>query len=434
MEIPQVKIGILGFGVVGGGLYHLLSKNADEITQRTGLRLVVARVADLDWQRERPAYPPSETRTTDAMEVINDPEVSIVVETIGGVGTALELVRAALAAGKSVVTSNKELIAKYGAELFDLAAEQGVDLLFEGAVGGTIPIIRALKESLEANHIDLVLGIVNGTTNYILTRMSEERSDFRSTLAEAQRLGYAEADPTDDVEGYDARNKLAILCALAFGLRAHVEDIYTEGITGITPTDLQYSEQMGYVVKLLALGRRHNGRVELRVHPTLLPETHPLASVRGSFNAIFVHGDGCDDVMLYGRGAGDLPTGSAVAGDVIEAARNVVHGSRGRVLCTCVADADVVPMEQVRTSTYLRLKVTDRPGVLGRIATAFGEEQVSLASVIQLDTDGHTAEIVMVTHACPEGRLNQALARIEALDEVEAVASRLRVMDTTSQP
>lgn len=429
MEPRQVNIGILGFGVVGGGLYRLLLKNGEEIERRTRARIRVAKVADVEWQRERPTYPPAEIRTTDALAVIQDPRIDIVVETIGGVGVALDLVRAALAAGKSVVTSNKEMIAKHGAELFDLAAASGVDLFFEGAVGGAIPIIRALKESLEASHLDLVLGIVNGTTNYILTRMMEEGRPFEEVLAEAQRLGYAEADPTADVDGLDARNKLAILCAIAFGLRTSVESIHTEGIRSITPTDIQYAQQMGYVIKLLALGRRHDGRVELRVHPALVPRNHPLASVRGSFNAVFVHGDGCGDVMLYGRGAGDLPTGAAVAGDVIEAARNIINNCRGRVLCTCMADADVLPNEEVVTSTYLRLRVADRPGVLGKIATAFGEAGVSLASVIQLDTDHHTAEIVMVTHACPEGHLDTALASIEALDVVKALASRIRVME-----
>jgi homoserine dehydrogenase len=429
MQAREVKVGILGFGVVGGGLYRLLTKNGAEIALRTGAHLRVARVADIDWQRERPAYPPPEIRTTDARQVIDDPEIDIVVETIGGVGVALELVRAALQAGKSVVTSNKELIAKHGHELLELAAAHGVDLLFEGAVGGTIPIIRTLKESLEANHLDLLVGIVNGTTNYILTRMTEEGRPFAEVLAEAQRLGYAEADPTDDVEGYDARNKLAILSALGFGLRTSVEAIYTEGIRGITPTDLRYAAQMGYVVKLLAIGKRHNGRVELRVHPALVPQDHPLAAVRGPFNAIFLHGDGCGDVMLYGRGAGDLPTGSAVAGDVIEAARNILYNCRGRVLCTCVAEADVIPMGEVVTSTYLRLRVADRPGVLGKIATVFGEESVSLASVIQLATDGQVAEIVVVTHPCREGNLNQALERIAGLDVVEEIASRLRVME-----
>jgi len=425
----QVNIGILGYGVVGSGLYQLLLRNGEEIAQRVGVSLRVARVADIDWRRPRPVFPPEELRTTDPRQVVADPDIPIIVETIGGVGVALDLVREALSAGKSVITSNKEMIAKYGHELLDLAAAKGTDLFFEGAVGGTIPVIRALKESLQANHLDTILGIVNGTTNYILTQMSEEGRPFDQVLADAQRLGYAEADPTDDVEGFDARNKLAILSAIGFGLRACVEDIFTEGITRITPTDLRYAAQMGYVVKLLAIGRRHDGQVELRVHPTLVPQAHPLASVRGAFNAIFIHGDGCGDVMLYGRGAGDLPTGSAVAGDVIEAARNVLTGCRGRVLCTCLADAHVVPMAEVRTRTYLRLRVADRPGVLGKIATVFGEESVSLASVIQLDTDGQVAEIVMVTHQCPEGRLNKALERIEALDVVEAVASRIRALD-----
>jgi homoserine dehydrogenase len=428
MQAKEVKVGIIGFGVVGGGFYHLLLKNGEEIARRTGARITVARVADIDWQRRRPAYPPPEIRTTDALAVVQDPDIDIIVETIGGTDVALNLVRSALAAGKSVVTSNKELIAKHGGELFDLALDSGVDLLFEGSVCGTIPIIRSLKEALEANHLDLVIGIVNGTTNYILTRMAEEGRPFEEVLSDAQRLGYAEADPSDDVDGFDARNKLAILCAIAFGLRTRVEDIHTEGIRNISPTDIRYASQMGYAIKLLAIARRHNGRVELRVHPTLVPADHPLAAVRGSFNAVFVHGDGCDEVMLYGRGAGDLPTGSAVAGDVIEAARNIIHNCRGRVLCTCVADADVVPMGEITTSTYLRLQVADKPGVLGRIATVFGEEGVSLASVIQLDTDGQTAEIVMVTHASPEAKMENALTRIKALDVVRDVPARIRVM------
>jgi homoserine dehydrogenase len=317
----------------------------------------------------------------------------------------------------------------HGEELLDIAEAKGVDLMFEGAVGGTIPIIRALKESLEANHLDTILGIVNGTTNYILTRMADEELEFSDVLADAQKLGYAEADPTDDIEGYDARNKLAILSAIGFGLRARVEDVFTEGITRITQADLKYAAQMGYVVKLLAIGRRQGSRVELHVHPTLVPKNHPLAAVRGSFNAIFVHGDGCDDVMLYGRGAGDMPTGSAVAGDVIEAARNVVGGCKGRVLCTCLAAAEPAPMDEVDTRTYLRIRVTDQPGVMGKIATALGDEGVSLASVIQLDTDGQVAEIVLVTHLCAEGRLNRALERVKALDVVEEIASRIRAMD-----
>ncbi|MBC7289006.1 MAG: homoserine dehydrogenase, partial [Armatimonadetes bacterium] len=332
-------------------------------------------------------------------------------------------------AGKSVVTSNKELIAKHGHELLELAAQKRVDLFFEGAVGGTIPVIRALKESLEANRIDLILGIVNGTTNYILTVMTNERRPFAEALAEAQRAGYAEADPTDDVEGIDARNKLAILCAIGFGLRTSVDDIYTEGISRIAPTDIEYAEQMGYVIKLLAIGKRQDSRVELRVHPVLVRKAHPLAAVSGPFNAIFIRGDASGEVMLYGQGAGALPTGAAVVGDVIEAARNVLTGARGRVLCTCVAEAEVVPMPQVRTRTYLRLRVVDRPGVLGRIATAFGEENVSLASVIQLATDGRLAEIVMVTHECEEGKLGRALERIAAMDVVEEIASRIRVLD-----
>jgi homoserine dehydrogenase len=428
MSDRVIKVGILGCGVVGGGVFQVLTQNESEITQRAGATLKVAAVADVDWDREREVEVPLEVRSTDGMAVCQDPEIDIIVETIGGIGIARKFVMAAIENGKSVVTSNKELMAKFGDEILDAAAAKGVDVEFEGAVGGVIPIIRSLKESLEANKIERIIGIVNGTTNYILTKMSQEGREFEDVLAEAQSLGYAEADPTADVEGIDAQNKIAILAAIAFGTRVKVDEVYREGISRITATDIEYARQMGYTIKLLAIGSRCNGELELRVHPTLLPISHPLASVNGVFNAIFVHGNACDDVMLYGRGAGALPTGSAVVGDVIDCARNILHDARGRVPCTCIGHSVIRSMDDVVAKTYVRMRVTDRPGVLGTIATILGQEGVSIESVIQRGSVGPSlAEIVWVMHAARQQHLRTALAAISNLGIVDSIPSVIRV-------
>jgi len=426
----SVRVGIIGFGIVGCGTYRALTQNAESIASRAGAPVIVTRVADIDWSRDRALDVPEEVRTTDAMALVADPEVDIVVETIGGITPALKFVMAAIENGKSVVTSNKELIAKHGHEILALAEQKGVDVQFEGSVGGVIPVIRTLKESLEADRLYEVIGIVNGTTNYILTRMTQEGLSFGDALAAAQALGYAEADPTNDVEGIDAKYKISILAAAAFGLNVSLDEIHTEGITKITAADISNAERMGYVIKLLAIARRSaDNRIEARVHPALLAKTHPLANVNGSFNAIFVRGEGCDDIMLYGRGAGANPTGIAVAGDVLDCARNILRGASGRVLCTCVADADVLPMDEVETKRYLRMRVKDRPGVLGRVATVFGNEGVSLTSVHQEGTDGDVAEIIWVTHGNQEKLFNFAVNAISRLDDVEEIASNLRVED-----
>ena len=426
----SIKVGIIGFGVVGAGTYRVLTRNADSIARRAGAPVVVTKIADVDWTRERELDVPEAIRTTDALALVSDPEIDIVVETIGGVKPALDFVLAALDHGKSVVTSNKELIARHGHEILTRAEQQGVDVQFEGAVGGVIPVIRSLKESLEADRIVEVMGIVNGTTNYILTRMSQEGLDFAAALAEAQALGYAEADPTNDIEGYDARYKIAILAAIAFGMNVQLDDIHAEGITKITPQDIAYADSMGYVIKLLAIARRGaSSRIEARVHPVMLRATHPLAAVNGVFNAIFARGEGCDEVMLYGRGAGGWPTGVAVAGDVLDCARNKLRQASGRVLCTCEQPAEVMSMAEVETKSYLRMRVKDEPGVLGRIATIFGAEGVSIASVHQSATDGAVAEIVWVTHKNPERELQSALDTIRRLPIVEEIASTLRVED-----
>jgi len=429
MSRDEVRVGILGFGIVGGGVYEVLTRHADAITQRVGVPVRVARVADIDWAREREVQAPEELRTTDAAEVYAGGDIDIVVETIGGTQPALEFVLAAIEHGKSVVTSNKELMAKHGAEILDAAAAQGVDVEFEGAVGGTIPVIRALKESLEANEIQEVTGILNGTTNYILTRMTREGLPFDEVLADAQRLGYAEADPTNDVEGIDAKYKIAILAAIAFGGRVNVDDISSEGIRGIAPTDIDYATQMGYAIKLLATARRDGEALDIRVHPALVPMSHPLAQVNGVFNAIWVVGDACDQVMLYGRGAGALPTGSAVAGDVLDCARNLLAGTRSRVPCTCAGAATIMPIDEVRARTYVRMRVKDRPGVLGSIATIFGQEGVSIASVVQRDAMGELAEIVWIMHEGEQRNLRSALGAIGQLGIVDEICSVIRVVE-----
>ena len=431
MAEKPIYVGIIGFGNVGSGTYQTLLDNQAAIDRKVGRPIRVKQIADVDWSRPRPLgmSVPKEVQTTDALALINDPDISIVVESIGGVKPSLDFVLAALRAGKNVVTSNKELIARHGKELFDAAAERSLDLAFEGSVGGGIPIIRPLKSCLAANRIDRIMGIVNGTTNFILTKMTTEKAEFADALAEAQRLGYAEPNPTNDVEGFDASFKLAILASIAFETRVRVESIYREGITSLAARDMEYARQLGYVIKLLAIGAQVNGGLELRVHPTLLPAAHPLASVSGPFNAIFVTGSSVGEVMFYGQGAGALPTGSALVGDIIDVARNIRFNATGRVSCTCFDEKPALPIEELQTRYYLRTDVADRPGVLAAIATIFGEEGVSLASVLQMGASGESAEIVWLTHLTRERQMQRSLDRISALPEVNRINSRLRVED-----
>jgi homoserine dehydrogenase len=422
----QVNIGILGYGTVGGGAYQVLHEHADAIASRAGCRLVVAKVADVDWERPRRLLPPESLRTTDSAAVVSDPDIDVVAECIGGVSPARELVLGAIEHGKSIVTSNKELMAKHGSEILDAAMAHHVDVEFEGSAGGVIPIVRSLKESLEASRVEAVIGILNGTTNYILTRMSREQLPFDEALQQAQERGYAEADPSADIDGLDAAYKIAILASIAFGRRIRIDAVYREGIRSVTPVDILYAREMGYAVKLLAIAK--NGETaELRVHPTLIPLTHPLAAVSDEFNAVLVRGDACGDVMLYGRGAGALPTGAAVVGDLISVARNIRTGATGRVVCTCTGEAQVRPVGDVVTKRYVRMSVKDQPGVMGAIATVFGKAGVSLNSVIQKGSRGLVAEIVWVTHAGPERNFATALDRIRNLGVVESVDCVLRV-------
>ncbi len=427
MKKNTVYIGLLGCGTVGGGVWKVIDKNRDIIHKRTGIEISVKRVLEKDFDKARAVGVPEQIITNNFDDILHDQEIDVVVEVIGGTTIAGEFIRQALKAGKSVVTANKDLLAQDGQELFKLAEQNGVDLLFEASVGGGIPIIRPLKESLAANRVETIYGIVNGTTNYMLTKMSEEGSSYADVLAEAQQKGYAEADPASDVEGYDSARKLAILASIAFNTRVSFKNVFVEGITRITARDIMYARELNYAVKLLAIGKEENGQIEVRVHPTMIPLNHPLASVKDVFNAIFVRGDAVGDLMFYGRGAGELPTASAVVGDIIDAARNLIKGIRGRISCTCYDNKSIKNIGEIKTKYYVRMKVIDRPGVLAAIASVFGNQEVSLASVIQKRNIGHIAEIVWVTHDVLEKNIQDALKIIEGLSIVEEISNVIRV-------
>jgi homoserine dehydrogenase len=432
MSRKQINVGVIGFGTVGVGAVKLLTTNADWIAQRIDAPLVVKKVVDLDWTRDRGCSLRPDQQSTNAADVLENPDIDIVIEAMGGVKPAREFIAKALRHGKSVVTPNKELIAKHGAELLNIAAEFKVDLMFEGAVGGGIPIIRPMKESLAGDRIERVVGIVNGTTNYILSAMAEEGRDFADVLKDAQAHGYAEADPTADVEGYDAMYKIAILSSIAYGSHIDLSRIYHEGITKISAEDIRYARQLGYEIKLLAIGAREGDTLDLRVHPAFVPREHPLAAVHGVFNAVFVHGDPVGDLMFYGRGAGSGPTGSAVVGDVIDSARNILHGSAGRVPCRCYQQLSIQPISEVVTRYYLRTRVVDRPGVIGQMATILGAHGVSLTSIFQpkheSDEDNcGVAEIVWITHQVKEEHMQAALETLTEMEEVVDIANLIRV-------
>ncbi|HTE18201.1 MAG TPA: homoserine dehydrogenase [Armatimonadota bacterium] len=426
-EPRSIAIGILGCGVVGSGAIRTLQENAAAIERQLGARLFVKKIAVRDVHKQRPVDVPHSVYTDDASEVLDDPEIQIIAELVGGVDPASDYLARALKNGKHVVSANKELIAKNGHQLLTAAAERNLDFFFEGAVAGGIPIIRALKVSLAANGIHEVMGIVNGTTNYILTQMAQNGLDFAVALKEAQDKGYAEADPTDDVEGFDAAYKLAILASIAFQSRVPLERVYHEGISSVTDRDIAYARDLGYVIKLVAIGKAHPEGLELRVHPAMLPLAHPLASVNDVFNAVYVEGNAVGQVMFYGRGAGSMPTGSSVAADIMEVARGIVRGGSGRVACTCFGERPVLPIEGIESNYYVRTETHDRPGVLAAIATVFGNHQVSLESILQKQANEETAEIVWITHRTREANLRAALKEIDALPVVRKIPNWLRV-------
>jgi homoserine dehydrogenase len=421
-----VRVGVLGCGNVGSPLVQLIAEGGDDVAERTGVRLEVARVAVRSTSRERAVVLPEGVLTTDAESVVNDPDIDLIVEVIGGIEPARSLILDAIKSGKPVVTANKELLANVGAELVDAAAAAGVDLLYEAAVGGGIPLIRPLRESLAGERITRVMGIVNGTTNYILTRMAEEGASYTDALAEAQGLGYAERDPTADVEGFDAAAKCAILAGIAFGVKVVAGDVYREGISGLTPADIAYATRLGYVIKLLAIAEHVEGEVAVRVHPAMIPRTHPLASVRESFNAVFIEGEAVGELMLYGRGAGGMPTASAVLGDLIDAAHNLRAGSSGRA--GSYGRASLRSIDELRSQYYVNLEVADRTGVLAAVATVFGEHGVSIRSMEQDDEDSGQARLVFITHTARERDVQATLHGLRELDAVNRIGSLLRVV------
>ncbi|HEX3030912.1 MAG TPA: homoserine dehydrogenase [Bacillota bacterium] len=427
MEKRVIKIGLMGLGTVGTGVAKILLNNADVLERRIGARLELVKVLER-YKARAEGLLPLELLTEDPRELTENPEVDVVVELIGGIHPAKEFILQALQNGKSVVTANKDLIAQEGKELFEMAESTNSDLLFEASVGGGIPIIRPLKQCLAANNIKTVMGIVNGTTNYMLTKMTQEGSDFAEVLAEAQARGYAESDPTADVGGLDAARKVAILASIAFNTRVTFDDVYVEGITKVTSQDITYATELGYIIKLLGIAKLdEEGQVEVRVHPTFIPKNHPMASVNDVFNAIFVNGDAVGDTMFYGRGAGEMPTASAVVGDVMEAAFNIVRNDKGRMPCTCYENRKFKKQEDRVSKFYVRVLAADRPGVLASIAKAFGDQGVSLQSVIQKDNVGENATVVLVTHCTKEGRILEALKTLEGMDTVENIGNVIRV-------
>ncbi|MCS7265218.1 MAG: homoserine dehydrogenase [Armatimonadetes bacterium] len=422
-----VRLGFLGMGVVGCGAANILLKNADMIEHRSRCKFEIVKVAVRNPKKPRPVNLPPELYTTDPYSVVTDPKVDIIVEVMGGLEPAFDLLVTALKEGKSVVTANKELLAKRGGELLDIAKEMGNDVYFEASVAGGIPIISALKQSLAGETIKRIVGIVNGTTNYILTRMSRDGLSFDQALKEAQGKGFAEADPSDDVDGHDATYKIAILAAIAFGFRIKVENIYREGIRNIDISDIRYADELGYAIKLLAIAKQEDSVIEIRVHPTLVPKTHPLAAVSDQFNAILVEGENVGRLMFYGQGAGGPPTGNSVVSDIIDAARNIVFGSKARIVCTCRVNPKMKPIPEIESRFCLRMDVIDKPGVLAKIASVFGSNQVSIASVIQKESRGDIAHIVWLTHKTPYQSLQKSLAEIKQLDVVLSIRPPLWV-------
>ncbi len=420
----RIGVGILGGGTVGGTLARKLIEDREVIANKSGIDLELVRVAVRDRSKPRPF--PADLATDDPMAVVTDPEVKLVVELMGGMDPARDLVMAALEAGKPVVTANKALVAADGPALFAKAAEHGVSLLFEAAVGGGIPLIRPLSESLAGERIDRVLGIVNGTTNFILTAMASEGRQYAEVLAEAQRLGYAEADPTADVGGHDAAAKAAILAGLAFGVWVGGDSVYREGIVGIDARDIAFARQFGYGVKLLAVAEATPGGVAVRVHPSLVPLDHPLAGVRGAHNAVFIEGPALGELLFTGPGAGGDPTATAVLGDVIDAARELLAGTQV-VPRIRFGAGTVLPFEQVSTQWYIRIEVTDSPGVLAKVAGAFGEAGVSIKQVWQ-DGRGDEATLILTTHEAAEEAQRRAVAAAGSLDVVKQVAATIRVV------
>ncbi len=434
LQLKAVKIGVLGLGTVGGGAVNVLTRNAKEISRRAGREIIVTRASVRDLSQKRICDTQNLALTANAFEIIKDPEIDIVLELIGGDTLAKELVLEAIENGKHVVTANKALIALHGNEIFAKASEKEVMVLFESAVAGGIPIIKAIREGLSGNQIEWLAGIINGTGNFILTEMRDKGRDFADVLAEAQALGYAESDPTFDVEGIDAGHKLAILASIAFGIPLQFQNVYTEGITKITRTDVEYAEELGYRIKHLGIARKTDLGIELRVHPTLIPEKRLIANVDGVMNAVLVQGDAVGSTLYYGAGAGAEPTASAVVADIIDVVRVMTSDPEHRVPHLAfqpdsITDIPVLNSEQIKTAYYLRLNAEDKPGVLAEITRILADHQISIEALIQKEPlEGETTlPVIMLTQTTLEKEMNAAISEIEALSSISGSISRIRL-------
>ena len=429
----EIGVGLIGFGTVGTGVARVLIENAEVIRRRVGVPIKLVRIADLDITRDRGVAIPSGVLTTDIQQVLEDPRVDIVIELMGGYDLAKRVILDAVQRGKHVVTANKALLAVHGEEIFAAASRRGIDLGFEASVGGGIPVIRALMEGLAANNIQSIYGIINGTSNYILSRMTSEGQRFEVVLEEAKRAGYAEADPTFDVAGTDSAHKLTIMVGLAYGTPVNFKEIYTEGITGLTPLDIAYAKEFGFTIKLLAIAKFSDGEIEARVHPTMVPSASQIAKVDGVYNAIQLVGDAVEDVVLYGRGAGSMPTGSAVVSDVMSIARDLLKSATGRVPPASYQPDSrrplrIRPMEEITSLYYIRFMVLDRPGVLSQIAGVLGRYSISISSVLQQGRkEGQTVPVVIMTHMAKERDIQNALREINPMPYISEPTTLIRV-------
>ncbi len=420
----MINVGIIGFGTVGTGTAKILLKNKSLLRNRTGIRINLKKIADLDIKRDRGIKLPDNVLTDNVDELIKDPDIDIIVELIGGTGIAREIILKSIRNGKHVVTANKALLATHGTEILKAAGDMNVELGFEASVAGGIPVIKVIREGLVANRIKAIYGIINGTTNYILTRMTEEKKDFGDALKEAQKLGYAEADPTFDIEGVDSAHKLAIIASLSYSSQFSLKDIYCEGISGISPMDIEFALELGYKLKLLAIAKRRGAKVELRVHPTMIPKEYLISKIDGVYNAVSVEGDAVGATLYYGKGAGDMPTGSAVVSDIVDIARNIVSNSTGRIPLMAKPEKAVGPMkmDDVISMYYFRFSALDKPGVLSKISGILGKYNISIASVIQKGRrEGKAVPLVVLTHKAREKNVVMA---IKAIDRLPVVASR----------
>ena len=427
MSKEGINVALLGLGTVGSGVYKVTQRQKSEMMQKLNTTLQIRSILVRNIEKHKDEVDEPAILTTSFEDILEDPQIDIVVELMGGMEPAYAYIRSALEAGKSVVTANKDLIADRGGELLQIAEENHVELRFEAAVAGGIPIISPLKSSLAANEISKIMGILNGTTNYILTKMTNEGMDYADALDEATALGYAEADPTADVEGYDAGRKIAILATIAFHSRVTFRDVYTEGITRITAKDISYAKTLGRVIKLIAMANNTPEGIEVKVHPMLIPEDHALASVNGSYNAVYVDGDAVEDVMFYGKGAGEMPTASAVMGDVFSVARRIAEHSQGSTRDNVYRSIPIKKVENTRSSYFIRMEVEDKPGVLATIASIFGNNSVSIEQVIQKNKIEKNAELVIITSSVKERHIKDALLILESSSVVRKVATMIRV-------